>query len=123
MIIITNIVQFESVYVQRITFKNVVGLAFSYILIFYRSYTNFYVISFLLQLLYVCIYRDYIYEGEEAKYDIAILSVTRGHVVNNSKLLAAFMQTYSSRYSKLRWNTLSYLVLTTKRIFNTSLFY
>ena len=36
-----------------------------------------------------------------AQCDITFLSVTRGHVVNNSKLFAAFKHTYSSRHSNI----------------------
>jgi hypothetical protein len=44
MTIITNVLEFKSVYMQRIAFKNVVGLTFSSTSIFYRSYTRFCVI-------------------------------------------------------------------------------
>jgi len=71
MVIIINILKFKSVYMQRIESKNVVDLTFRSTSIFYRSYTKFYVISFLLWLLYVCIYRDYIYGGEKEQCDIA----------------------------------------------------
>ena len=43
----------------------------------------------------------------------SFLSVTRSHVVNNSKFFVVFKHTYSSRYSKLRWNSLKTLFLTT----------
>ena len=43
-------------------------------------------ITFMLQLLCVHIYRGYIYVGAEAQCEIAFLSGTIVHTVNNSKL-------------------------------------